>query len=429
MWYECTFPDALEPYLPVLTHHWKLAGELDKAIAYLERSSETALRTGAYQETVDLLTEALALSSEKAAGGPRWQARHGSWNRGLGEALYGLGRFESSRAALEQALQRLDQPRAASRSRLVIQVLADGGRQLYFTARMKRGASESLRFEDRSSRPGLLTARAGVTPGFFATVRTPIIAGREFTEHDLATTPRVAILNQTLARFYFGDENPVGKRMGGPGDTAYPVEIVGVVKDQKAGTPRDQRGIWYVPYAQNQNQLRAPWCLMVRTTGDPQAAVNAVRARLRAIDASLPIFTVAGIAEQLDDVLSQERLLTILAVSFASVATLLAWIGLFGVMAYTTARRTREFGIRLALGATPSGVRGIVFQESFILVLLGVAAGFPVALAAARGARALPVWRGFGAGRGDDRNRGDPGSGGTHCGAGAGTPGIANPAL
>jgi len=116
---------------------------------------------------------------------------------------------------------------------------------------------------------------------------------------------------------------------------------------------------------------------------------NAVRRRLRAIDPSMPILNITTVAGQLDDVLSQERLLAALAATFALMATLLACIGLYGVLAYATSRRVREFGIRMALGATPAGVCGMVLRESLVLVLAGLAAGVPLALAGARGAAAV----------------------------------------
>jgi ABC-type antimicrobial peptide transport system permease subunit len=127
----------------------------------------------------------------------------------------------------------------------------------------------------------------------------------------------------------------------------------------------------------------------LRTAGDPHTLANAVRQRLKTIDPALPVFNIATIEEQLDIVVSQERLLTVLSVSFAIMATVLACIGLYGMMAYTTARRTREFGIRIALGATAAGVRLLVLQESSFLALAGIAIGIPLTIAGARAAAAV----------------------------------------
>ena len=250
------------------------------------------------------------------------------------------------------------------------------------------GGSENLHVEGKAPKAGLLAARSGVTPGFFATVGAPLIAGREFSERDAATAPRVVVINQTLSRFYFGDENPIGKHLALGNEVGNGAEIVGVVKDQKMA-PRDQRGIWYAPYAQQTNQLRATWSVTVRVAGNPHSAANAVRERLKAIDPTLPVLNIATVDEQLDTVVSQERLITILSLSFAIMATVLACIGLYGMMAYTTVRRTREFGIRIALGATPGGVRTMVLRDSFLLALAGIAAGVPLAVAGARGASAV----------------------------------------
>jgi predicted permease len=253
---------------------------------------------------------------------------------------------------------------------------------------MGGGGSENLHFEGKDPKPGLLTARAGVMPGFFATAGTPLIAGREFTDRDTPNSPRVAVINQTLAHFYFADENPIGRRMSGGNEAANAWEIVGVVKDVKAG-PRDQRGIWYVSDLQQPNQLRATWGVTLRTTGDPHTLANVVRQGLKTIDPALPVFNITTVEEQLDIVVSQERLLTILSVSFAIMATVLACIGLYGMMAYTTVRRTREFGIRIALGATAAGVRRLVLQESSLLALAGIAIGIPLTIAGARAAAAV----------------------------------------
>jgi hypothetical protein len=196
------------------------------------------------------------------------------------------------------------------------------------------------------------------------------------------------VINQTLARFIFGDENPIGRRMGGGNETGGAWEIVGVVKDVKTG-PRDQRGIWYVPYAQMGNQLRATWCVILRTSGSPGGLANVVRQRLKAIDPAMPVFNITTVEEQLDIVVSQERLIVILSVSFAIMATVLACIGLYGVMAYATARRTREFGIRIALGATLASVRLLVLRESSLLALAGIAIGVPLTIAGGRAAAAM----------------------------------------
>jgi predicted permease len=251
------------------------------------------------------------------------------------------------------------------------------------------GGSETWVVEGKPPKPGLLTARAGVTPGFFSTAGTPLAAGRYFTDQDRATSPKVAILNQTMARFFFGNESPIGKHIGAGNESTSSTEIVGIVADQRTGTPRDQRGILYVPYGQATNQLRGTWCILIRTAGDPFTLAKPVRERLRGVDPAMPILNITSVAGQLDDILSQERLLAVLSATFALTATLLACIGLYGVMAYATSRRMQEFGIRIALGATRAGVCAMVVRESFALVVAGLAVGIPLALAGGRGASAV----------------------------------------
>jgi predicted permease len=259
---------------------------------------------------------------------------------------------------------------------------------VFLSGSMGGSGSETIHFEGKPPKPGLLTARTGVMPGYFATVGTPLIAGREFSDRDTPNSPRVAVINQTMAHFIYGDENPIGRRMGGGNEAANAWEIVGIVKDLKSA-PRDHRGIWYVSDLQQPNQLRGTWGVTLRISGDPRILANTVRQRLKAIDPALPVFNITTVDEQLDIVVSQERLLTILSVSFAFMATVLACIGLYGMMAYTTASRTREFGIRIALGATPAGVRRLVLQESSLLALAGIAIGIPLTIAGARAAAAV----------------------------------------
>ncbi len=129
--------------------------------------------------------------------------------------------------------------------------------------------------------------------------------------------------------------------------------------------------------------------MIVRTAGDPHTVANAVRQQLKAIYPAMPAFGATSVEEQLDTVVSQEHLLTIPSVTFALMATLLACLGLYGMMAYATARRTREFGIRIALGATAGGVRAMVLRGSFLMALAGIAAGIPLSIAGARAASAI----------------------------------------
>ena len=249
---------------------------------------------------------------------------------------------------------------------------------------VRGGQSETLQVEGQAPKPGLAISSLGVSPGFFATVGTPLVAGRDFTPQDSETAPQVAIISETMARFFFGNVNPVGKRFNAMGGAGFPLEIVGVAKDAKLGTPRDQRGAWYFPYRQNGRFLRLNWCIALRTIGEPTDLTARVSQELRELDPSLPVLRFTTLEGQLNRVLAQERLIAALAGFFSVLAALLACLGLYGVIAYTVARRNNEIGLRLALGATPTNVLWLVFSESLWLTLGGIALGVPAALAATR---------------------------------------------
>jgi predicted permease len=238
--------------------------------------------------------------------------------------------------------------------------------------------------QGQSPKHCLVTSSLAVSPNFFATVGTPLVAGRDFNERDSDTAPQVAIFSEKMARFFFVNENPIGKRFNAIGGTGFPIEIVDIVKDAKLGTPRDQRGAWFFPYRQNARFLRLNWCVAVRSSGDPTALAASVRQALSELDPNLPVLKVTTLEGQLNRVLAQERLLATLSGFFGVLAVLLSCLGLYGVISYTVARRTNEIGIRLALGATPASVLRLVLKESLRLMLGGIALGVPLALAVTR---------------------------------------------
>lgn len=246
--------------------------------------------------------------------------------------------------------------------------------------------SETLVVEGEPPKPGLAGGIAGaaVGPGFLSTLGMTLLAGRDFTPQDTETSPHVAIINETLARFEFGDQSPIGRRFARRGDTGPPWEIIGVVKDTKDRNLRARDlGVTYVPYRQQVGKLGI-MCLAVRTSGNPASVVASIRRELHEIDPDLPVLSIATVEEQLDGILIQERLTAVLAGAFGIVALLLACLGLYGVMSYTVARRTNEIGIRLALGATSLNVLRIVLKDGLTLVLAGIAIGVPGALASMR---------------------------------------------
>jgi predicted permease len=250
------------------------------------------------------------------------------------------------------------------------------------------GSGPGLRIEGEPQLPGPLGVRSFVAPGFFKTMAIPLVAGRDFTEKDTAAAPRVVIISQTMARYYFGDRSPIGHRVAFPEDASNTTEIIGVVHDFTGGTPREvQRrpSQTYFSYRDKEaaRRLRS-MTIAVRTQGDPRAMASTLRRELRNVDPNLPVLKIDTVDEQLNDVLVQERLVASLSGFFGGLAVLLACVGLYGVISFTVARRTSEMGIRLALGATRGQLLWAVLRESLVLVAAGVAVGVPAALALTR---------------------------------------------
>ncbi len=242
--------------------------------------------------------------------------------------------------------------------------------------------SELITIDGRQAPPGLQALRDAVSPGFFRTAGTSIVAGREFTDRDGPTAPRVVVISRSLAVHLFGHGDPIGQRIGLPPDNV-PVQIVGVVSDVKHGSPRDARGVWYLPAAQNPPLMRT-LCIVVRTLGEPGVVTAAVRRELQAADPNLPILRIDTVGEQLDAVLVHERLVADLATGLAALAVFVAAIGLYGIVAYSLARRTTEIGIRTALGATGPAIVLMVVRDVLLRTAAGAMIGVPAAVAVTR---------------------------------------------
>ena len=224
-----------------------------------------------------------------------------------------------------------------------------------------------------------------VSPRYFKTLGIPMLLGRSFTARDTKSAPKVAIVNQTFARQYFGGENPLGRHIGF-GDTNG-IAIVGVVRDGKYKDVREKTPeLVYVPFQQNPDPAMT---LQVRTVGDAAKVTAAVRREVQVVDANVPVYKVRTLEAQLDESLSQERLVATLSSWFGAFALLLAAIGLFGVLAYNVTRRTNEIGLRMALGAERGGVIWMVLREALLLVGVGVAIGVPLALVLAQSVSSL----------------------------------------
>ena len=222
-----------------------------------------------------------------------------------------------------------------------------------------------------------------VGPGYFATMNQALLAGREFNVKDVAGAPQVAIINETMAKYFFHDENPLGRRIGWRRSRTTDIEIVGVVKDAKMFSLRDKPlRVVYTPFMQT-DEVSAQ-TMYVRARGDAATVAAAVRQAAQRVDPNLPIFDMKTMARTLDESLFVERMVAALSVAFGGLATLLAAIGLYGVMSYSVARRTREIGIRMALGAERRSVLWLVLREVAAMVAVGVAVGIPLAFALGR---------------------------------------------
>lgn len=225
-------------------------------------------------------------------------------------------------------------------------------------------------------------AHNAIAPTYFATLEIPLLLGRGFTLRDDAGAPKVAVINHALARMLFGDDNPIGRRFGRTAETAGEIEIIGVVRDARLSSPRDQTWpMLYEPFLQKGNA----WVnFSVRTRGDAAAMLPAVRQAVRDIDPEMIVVNLRTQETHLDQFVFRERMLARLSTFFGVLVLALVCIGLYGLMSYAVTRRTSEIGIRMALGALPRRVLWIILREAFLLVCAGATLGVGGALAATR---------------------------------------------
>jgi predicted permease len=229
-----------------------------------------------------------------------------------------------------------------------------------------------------SPKPEALWA-SEVSPDYFATFGIPIENGRDFDESDAAGRPRTAIVNESMVRRYFHGKDPIGRYFYFGTGTDKPLQIVGVVSDAIQFDPRvPAMPTAYTPLSQaDEPSLRA--VVAVRTTGDLRPVLSAIRKEVQAVNKQIAVHRMRTMPDQLNEILLNENLLARLSGFFAVLAAVLACIGLYGVMAYTVARRTREMGVRVALGATAVSVRWLVIRQAMTVVAAGVAIGLPAA--------------------------------------------------
>ncbi len=230
-----------------------------------------------------------------------------------------------------------------------------------------------------------------VSPGFFDTMQTPLLAGRDFNDQDTAQSHAVAIVNETFVRKFFGGVNPVGKTFRSNAEPNYPeaqYEIIGVVKDTKySGLREEIPQMVFVP--SQQFPERWFWTVVfVRSTSPPSSMIPAVRERLNQINPEM-LMRFDVFETDIKDRLVRERMMAVLSGFFGALAALLSTIGLYGVVSYIIAMRTNEMGIRMALGASSQSVVGIILWQTLWLLALGVTLGVVLTLGATRGASAL----------------------------------------
>jgi predicted permease len=219
-----------------------------------------------------------------------------------------------------------------------------------------------------------------VDPGYFATVGMPLVEGRDFDARDTENAPKVAVINETMARRYFGSRSPIGQSYDYGSSLQF--QIVGVVRDAKVRGPRSTpRPMAYRPIRQEMEYVRS---LEVRTEADPHAVASELRKVIAQVAPNLPIQDIATLSERVNRLLVQERLIAQITACFGLLALLLACIGIYGLISYAVARRTAEMGIRMALGARQASVMWLVLREALILVVIGLGAGISLIFAAAR---------------------------------------------
>jgi predicted permease len=227
-----------------------------------------------------------------------------------------------------------------------------------------------------------------VGPDFFSTTGIPILEGREITDRDSGNGQRVGVINETMARRFFPHADPLGQRVfvhtsGGES----PFVIVGVVQDAKQRDAKEKPfPRFYVPYF---NPIGGDWtngaAIVVRAAGNPSSFASAIRAAVKQAAPGLPtVATMETIDQRLSDSLVTDRMIADLSAAFGMLAVVLVCIGLYGVMAYATSRRTNEIGIRIALGAQRSGILWLILRESLLLVAIGAAVGVPLVFAAGK---------------------------------------------
>ena len=415
--------------------HWGLAALLALAPATLPRTSNIHL-----DGTVVALSLALSLATGIIFGAaPAWLAAHTDVNEALKQGARGSteggarGRFRSALVILEVAfalvllggaglLARSFMATHACRSRirsgkchrassriagekyakpeqqtafvdsLVERLQALPGVQAAGVAQVMPLVGDYVLVFAIEGRPELpqsdwpSTNYYAVTPDYFRAMGIRLIRGRVFTARDDARSPRVAVINETLARQFFPNEDPIGKRInipnGPPGSPTVWREIVGIVADIKQyGVDKETTSQSYEPFAQSPFDMLN---IVLRTSGSPAAMLSALRPAVYAVDKDQPIGSIRPLEEIMAEKISQQRFAMLLLTVFSVVALVIAAVGIYGVMAYSVVQRTGEIGIRMALGAQTRDVLRLVLAQAGKLVGIGLLAGLVATFATSR---------------------------------------------
>ncbi|HEY7235654.1 MAG TPA: FtsX-like permease family protein, partial [Gemmatimonadaceae bacterium] len=273
------------------------------------------------------------------------------------------------------------------RMRQVPGVLAAGGTSnMPFGGDWSTGSFEIEGIQTGPNEPGPWGDIRVVTAGFFRTMRIPLLQGREFGSQDTRGTQRVAVIDEEFVRKYFRNQNPIGKRITFDGSTAKNpnyIDIVGVVghtmHEALDAKPRIQ-----VYLADAQRGGFPSVSIAVRTSGDPLLMTRSVRDAIHSVDKDIPLSNVKSMDDLLESSLGQRRLSMILLGAFSAIALVLASIGIYGVLAYSVTQRSRELGIRMALGAARGRVLRLVIGQGMVLAVIGIAIGLVGAFALTR---------------------------------------------
>jgi predicted permease len=219
-----------------------------------------------------------------------------------------------------------------------------------------------------------------ISPAYFRTIGVPLLAGRDFTRSDSLTAPKVAIVNEAFTRKFNLGRDAVGKRMArSRGNPPLDIEIVGIVRDAKYSEVKNAiPPVFFVPY--RQNDLIGTLVFYVKTAGNADDLLRAIPPLVAKFDPNLPVTELRTLPQQIQENVFLDRFISIMSGSFAVLATLLAAIGLYGVLAYTVAQRTREFGLRMALGAAPSRLGGLILKQLAWMTAIGGVLGLALAV-------------------------------------------------